>query len=76
MNKLLSLGADTSLVGRTGLSALGYYRAEVLSMRDFHSVFTRDMHNDDKISATMIPEIEAKLRPPAGPTAADAQLAA
>ena len=77
VNKLLSLGADTSLTGPDGLSALGYYRVEVLSNRDFHSVFTHgDLREDEKISGTMIPEIEAKLRPPAGPTSADAQIAA
>ena len=62
---LLELGADVSLTDRDGLSALGRYRATVRKSDDLGSLFGGGVRNGPD------PSVEAKLRPPTGPTPAD-----
>jgi hypothetical protein len=70
VDMLLSLGADKSLVGPDGCSALGCYRQAQRNTDDFLATFGMQGLR----RGTNLP-VEAKLTPPAGPTAADANAA-
>jgi hypothetical protein len=66
---LLALGADTSLVSPYGCSALGCYRQKQRESNNSKVAFKMP---EPQRGAN--PVVEASLRPPAGPTAADAAL--
>ena len=67
INRLLLLGADTSLTDGNGLTALGHYRMSVRHYDDFNSACGRDRQGAD-------PAMEARLRPPGGPTPNDEEV--
>jgi hypothetical protein len=67
VDALIARGADISLTNPEGLSALGCYRREALSTKDFDATFQLQLTIDHGGYAVL----EEKLRPPAGPTHAD-----
>lgn len=67
IDRLLQHGANVSLIDDDGLTALGVYRMSVRHYDDFNSTFSRPRKGAD-------PTVEARLRPPGGPTPADEEL--
>jgi ankyrin repeat protein len=64
---LVSMGADTRIIDRDGLSALGHYRLVHRNYNDFRAALLYDTQGPRPRNLA----IEAKLRSPAGPTEAD-----
>ena len=67
IERLLQHGADASLIDDDGLTALGVYRKSVRSYDDFNSSMGWPRQGAN-------PAVEAILRPPGGPTAADEEV--